>query len=110
MGTNIQDLANGWLSDAVDGAASEVRKAWDKLKVKEQGIVVAALQDIATLRIREAGGQNITQELPYAKATLQNMKVVVEIVLFNSILNVVEASLKQLGSIIAGLAGGLKGG
>ncbi len=110
MGSNIQDLASDWLAEAIGGAQTEARKVWNKLKIKDQGIVVAALQDIAVLRIREVGGQNITQELPYAKATLLNMKVVAEIVLFNSIVNVLEASLKQLGSILTGLAGGLKGG
>ena len=84
------------------------RAGWDKLDGRRQYLVVQTLQDIARLRLNELGGLDVSEELPYAEASLTNLGVVASIEVAQTVMNILQDSLKMAGSILSGILGKVK--
>ena len=94
--------------DWLDMVVSSGRAGWDKLSGRRQYLVVQTLQDIARLRTNEFMGNDVSEELPYAEAALTNLGVVASIEVAQTVTNILDASLKMVGSVLSGLLGKVK--
>lgn len=103
MANKVMELATEWLTKTVDSGKTEVRKAWNELSADKQMVVVESLQDLASLRLREAAGQNVGPSIAITQATLKNMGVVVQLLLYRTFLEVLNDSLKHAGTAVSGM-------
>ena len=77
----------------------------DDLKGEPLKVTVAALTDVAKLRVKELAGQDVTVELAFAESTLKDLAVAVQIKTVRSILQVIADSANMAGSILLGILG-----